>query len=76
MEDFEKIRACALCGSAVLLERTNSGTSYYVPVDMAWLDRVMKINGSDEFILDRLRRAESIITQLRKEVADLKNERN
>lgn len=66
LDDFEKIRACALCGGAVTVERGITGTTVYIPVDTNWLDRMMAQHSSDEFILDRLRRAERIIVDLRK----------
>jgi hypothetical protein len=70
--EFKDLRCCSTCGGAVILKSSDEGTSYYLPAASDWLERMMVKYSSDDFILDRLHRAEIIITQLRKELAEWK----
>ena len=76
LEDHERVRSCELCGSAVILESGIAGTRYYTPVDSVWLEGLMTTHSSDNFILDRLRRAEKIIVDLRRQLIEKEIEGN
>ena len=42
-----------------------SGTEYYVPIHNDFLEKLMDKEAVDQFVRDRLRRAEKIINELR-----------
>lgn len=62
---------CSLCGGAVIVQGREGSTRYYTAVDKDWVDRMLEVHGADNFTLDRLRRAEHIITDLRKKILEL-----
>ena len=69
MREDVDIHACSICGSAVSLEGTVTGTKYYVPINNYMLEKIMDDWTMDQFIRDRLRRAEIIIKDLRRQLA-------
>lgn len=67
-QDVEEICCCPTCGNLAAMQ--GRGTRFYTPVACEYLDTLMDKNSTDAYILDRLRRAEKIITALRKELKD------
>lgn len=70
--ELEKpVEACENCGSAVVSARTIDGARYVIAVQDGHILPLLEEYGADEFISDRLRRAERIIMQLRQRVREL-----
>lgn len=61
--------SCELCGGPVVVQGSLTGTRYYVPVAEEALQKMMDGEQTDNFIRDRLRRAEKIIDRLREELS-------
>ena len=69
MRDNDEPGCCEFCGSPVIKSKTIDGARYYLPIDDSiQLDRLFNVEGIDLFIYDRLRRAEKIIEDLRRQL--------
>lgn len=75
MEKPDRICACPSCGGACVPKKTLDGSRYFIALSNSALQEWMTANSADEFVRDRLQRAEKIIIDLRAEVARLKNDR-
>ena len=69
----ETILSSPVCGGPVVLHTSHGGTSYYMPVSEEAFQKMMDVRQTDEFIRDRLLRAERIITQLRRELSECRD---
>ena len=67
------VRACEICGGPVIIEGNDEGTNWYTPILEKDLNRFMDTRGTDEFIRDRLFRAEKIIINLRQQLNECKD---
>lgn len=63
-------KPCETCGAPVLLAGREGGTRFYVPLNENKFQELLTRYTSDWFVLDRLRRAEKIIVELRKQVKE------
>lgn len=68
MTRMNDLASCELCGGPVVVQGSITGTRYYVSVAEESIQRVMNQIQADNFLRDRLRRAEVIIDNLRKEL--------
>lgn len=74
-QDPKNVETCSQCGNIVTTHKTIGGTLFFIPVSNEYLDSILRVRSVDvDLILhDRLRRAERIIVELRKEVTELRS---
>lgn len=72
MTEEADVRVCEECGGPVVYQKTATGVQYPTPLSNEFFLQQMQLQTSDYFILDRLRRAERIITELREELSAYK----
>ncbi len=71
--DGQKV-CCPQCGSPAIRKTTLGGTTYFVSVIESVLDSYFDTkDGIDDFIRDRLLRAERIISSLRREIEQMRD---
>lgn len=64
------VEACTNCGSAVVVGHAFDGAKYVTAIQDGHILPLLEEYGADEFMADKLRRAERIIMQLRQESRD------
>lgn len=72
----DHITPCELCGGPVILKATPTGTRFRIPVADTVLNQMMDHPEVDQFIRERLQRAERIIIELREEKEVLRKHLN
>lgn len=63
-----EIRACERCGSPVVIQKTITGSFFYLPISDQYLSSMFKEADVDFFILDKLRHQEKLIAELKKKL--------
>lgn len=66
-----RITCCPACGGPVAPHETIGGTRYLIAVSDHLLQEIMTRQAVDQFVRDRLQRAEKIIVSLREKVRSL-----
>ena len=69
----DSLVSCPMCGGPAVVHSNPLGTSYYIPMSEEAFQKTLDSDQLDWFMRDRLRRVETIIIDLRKQVKELQS---